>query len=575
MTRPQGRNLLLVYALLMLVAAFGYARYDTYTMDGDGVAFLDISQFLTDGHAKLAVNGYWNPGYPAVLAAARLVVHPARWTELAMARYVNVGIFALTMAACFFFTTGLVRVRARSEVGEAGAAVPDWAVHLLGLGLLVFSAGRELPLSAVRADTLLLALLLLAMGLVVRLQVGAGFWAYPMLGLALGCAYLVKSFALLPSLILVAAMLVFGLSRKGNARTTIAGGSAIAGIVFVALAGPYVVGISRQLGHLSSGDSARLNYCFFVDQTPRWHEAYTHDLGHATGTFKHPEEVLATDPPVFSFAAHPVGTFPLWFDPGWWTVGLTPHFWLKGHIVRLMRCTELLTRFLLGRPEIFVLLAVLLAFGAKLPRWRDFWLWLPSIGWGLVLLGIYFPVDLQDRYLTGPFLLVLLPVFVWMTADIRIVERTRVVASALVVLLAGVALMQGTGYLLDVRRHTTEHRGEAGYNAEIYPMAHALDAMGLKLGDKVACFGDAACYVDPYWARLAGTQLLAEVQTPDNADPQKVWDAIPDVQREIAPLRAMGLKFIVGKFANSAEKPKGWVQLGGTDFFAYSLEDGK
>jgi len=235
----------------------------------------------------------------------------------------------------------------------------------------------------------------------------------------------------------------------------------------------------------------------------------------------------------------------------------------------------LLTRFLLGRPEIFVLLAVLLAFGAKLPRRRDFWLWLPSIGWGLVMLGIYFPVDLQDRYLTGPFLLVLLPLFVWMTADVRIVERTRVVASALVVLLAGVALMQGTGYLLDVRRHTTEHRGEAGYNAEIYPMARALDAMGLKPGDKVACFGDVACYVDPYWARLAGTQLLAEVQTPDNADPQKVWNAIPDVQREIAPLQTMGLKFIVGKFANSAEKPKGWVQLDRTDFFAYPLEDGK
>jgi len=575
MTRLQGRNLLLVYALLMLVAAFGYARYDTYTMDGDGVSFLDISQFLTDGHAKLAVNGYWNPGYPAVLAAARVVVHPTRWTELAMARYVNAVIFALTMAACFFFTTGLVRVRARSEVGEAAAAVPDWSVHLLALGMLVFSAGRELPLSAVRADTLLLALLLVAMGLVVRLQVGAGFWAYPGLGLALGCAYLVKSFALLPSLILVLAVLGFGLSRKGKARTTIAGGAVIAGIVFVALAGPYVVGISRQLGHLSSGDSARLNYCFFVDQTPRWHEAYTHDLGHATGTFKHPEQVLAEQPPVFSFAAHPVGTFPLWFDPGWWTVGLTPHFWLKGHLVRLVRCTELLTRFLLGRPEIFVLLAVLLAFGAKLPRRRDFWLWLPSIGWGLAMLGIYFPIDLQDRYLTGPFLLVLLPVFVWMTVDARVVERTRVVASALVVLLAGVALMQATGYLLDVRRHTTEHRGEAGYNAEIYPMAQALDAMGLKPGDKVACFGDAACYPDPFWARLAGTQILSEVQTPDNADPQKIWDAIPDVQREIAPLRAMGLKFIVGKFANSAEKPKGWVQLGGTDFFAYSLGDGK
>ena len=96
------RRLLGVYAVLMLVVAFGYARYDSYTMDGDGTAFMDISQALTDGHAGLAINGYWNPGYPAVLAVARMLVHPSRWTEMAMARYTNVVIFALAMAACPF-----------------------------------------------------------------------------------------------------------------------------------------------------------------------------------------------------------------------------------------------------------------------------------------------------------------------------------------------------------------------------------------------------------------------------------------------------------------------------------------
>ena len=575
MTSQRIRRLLGMYAALMLVVAFGYARYDGYIMDGDGTAFMDISQALTDGHAGLAINGYWNPGYPAVLAVVRLIVHPTRWTEMAMARYTNVAIFALAMAACLFLTTGLARLRAQRGPGEPGAAVPDWALHLLGLALLTLSAGRELPLAAVRSDTLLMALLLFAMGLVLRLQAGAGFWAWPVLGAVLGLAYLVKSFAFLPSVFLVLAALVFGLTRKGSARTQITSGAIVAGVVFAAIAGPYVVAVSRQLGHLSTGDSARLNYCFFIDQTPRWHEWYLHDLGHAAGTFTHPEAVIAAPPPVFSFAAHPVGTFPLWFDPAYWTGGLTPHFWLRGHLERLLRCTELLVRFLLARPEVFVLLGVMLAFGALWPRRRGLWVGAPAVAWGLLMLCIYFPIDLQDRYLTGPFLLVLLPLFAWLQRRDTEGDRARWVAAALIVLTAGLAIAQAGSYLLERRRlEPIAHRGEAGYNPEMNPMAEALNSMGLQPGDKIACFGDTACYVDHQWARLAGAQILAEVETPNSADPQQVWDAIADKNTITEPLKKMGLRFIVTKFANSAHKPDGWVQLGDSNFFAYPLMNG-
>jgi len=414
--------------------------------------------------------------------------------------------------------------------------------------------------------------LLFAMGLVLRLQAGAGFWAWPVLGAILGCAYLVKSFAFLPSVFLILAALIFGLTRKGSARTQIASGAVVAGVVFAAIAGPYVVAVSRQLGHLSTGDSARLNYCFFIDQTPRWHEWYLHDLGHAVGTFTHPEAVIAAPPPVFSFAAHPVGTFPLWFDPAYWTDGLKPHFWLRGHLERLLRCTELLARFLLARPEVFVLLGVMLAFGAIWPRRRALWVGAPAVAWGLLMLGIYFSVDLQDRYLTGPFLLVLLPLFAWLQRGEGEGDRARWISAALVVLTAGLAITQAGSYLLERRRQEpAAHRGEAGYNSEMNPMAEALVAMGLQPGDKIACFGDTACYVDHQWARLAGAQILAEVETPNSADPQQVWDAVIDKRTITEPLKKMGLRLIVTKFANSARKPDGWVQLGDTDFFAYPL----
>ena len=592
MERWFNRRLVGVYALLALVLALGYARYDYRAIDGDGTAFLDISQYITDGHAHLAINGYWNPGYPAVLAAARAITNPTRLTEMPTAIYTNLGIFALTMAACLFFTRGLIRLRSvprTPALDKAAAAsnvparlvMPANALHVFGLALLVYTLGRELPLGEVKADTLLLALLLVAMGLVLRLMVAtaeigrARLSLYALLGLTLGCAYLVKSFAFLPSALLFVAAFIFGLTRKGLLRRNIATGAVLAGVIFAAVAGPYIVAISRQLGHPSTGDSARLNYCFFIDQTPRWHEWYHHDLGHATGVFLHPEQVIApaiaTAPPVYSFAAHPYGTFPLWFDPAYWTDGLTPNFWLHGHLERLARCTGLLARYVLARPEAFVLLALLLAFGARLPRRRELWMWGVPIGWGLLMLAIYFPIDLQDRYLMAPFLFVLLPIAAWLEVRHDRNPAPRLIAESLVLLLAGLAITQGASYVLSERREMVVHRGEPGYNIELHDIAAGLQSLGLHPGDTVACFGDMACYRDQ-WGRLAGAHVIAEVGTPIQTEPQPVWDAMPDPRVVTDPLRTLGARFIVARFYNTAKKPAGWVELEGSDYYAYPLD---
>ena len=581
MDRTIGRKLLWTYALLMLIAAIGYARYDLYMMDGDGTAFLDIAQDLNTHHAALAINGYWNPGYPALLALAERLTHPSLWREVIVVRYTNVLIFAGAMAACVFFTTGLARARSLSTPRTI-PSLSNGALHLLGLALLTVSMGRELPIAAPRADTLLLVWFLVAGGLIVRLLAGAGLFAFALLGLSLGCAYLTKSFAFLPTLALLIGSCVFGLFKTGPPRPRWIAGTALAALLFAVIAGPYILAISRQLGHLTTGDSARLNYAFFIDMTPRWHEWYHHDLGHAGGTFLHPETALLSQPPVFSYAAHPVGTFPLWFDPAWWTQGLKPHVWLQGHIYRLARNIVVFFRYLLGRPEIFVLLGVLLAWGAILPsrKSRDrpwpgvLWAIVP-IAWGLLMFGIYLPIDLQDRYLTGPLLLILLPLFALLHQPSVSVERhpgATSVAGALVVLFAGISLSQAATYLADRRRHTppAEQR-HPGFDPQIYTAAAALTQLGVKPGDKLACMGDLACYTDFYWARLAGTQILGEVETTDEANPLTVWNNIAEKRAVTEPLAGMGLRYIVSLFPNSGSKPPGWIQLGGSNFFAYPL----
>jgi len=60
---------------------------------------------------------------------------------------------------------------------------------------------------------------------------------------------------------------------------------------------------------------------------------------------------------------------------------------------------------------------------------------------------------------------------------------------------------------------------------KIYPAAKGLQDLGILPGQTVACFGDMACYVDIYWARLAGTPIRAEIEVPNGGDAGEFWNA--------------------------------------------------
>jgi hypothetical protein len=569
------RLILLVYPLLLILCGIGYAKYSSYLLDGDAVSFMDISDAMRAHNWDLVANGYWNPAYAVALALGQAIAHPTRWTELQTFYWVNFWIFLACIVACIFFVRSLLLVRDRLAADSASSlAISAPALQLAALALMFYSFQRELSLGAVRSDSLLLFFLLLAAGLLLRIQAGGRFLLYPLLGLALGCAYLTKSFAFIPSAFLFVALFAIGLTRKSasgpHTRRRILAGTIAAGLVFSALATPYVVAISKQRGRPTTGESARMNYAFFVDQTARWHEFHTGQLGHATANFKHPEQLLISSPPVYSYARHPLGTYPLWFDPAYWTDTIQPHIWIKGEAVRMARCAALLVRFLVGHLEAFVLLAALLFAGCFFPTRRALWLPLaPAALWGLLMLAIYFPVDLQDRYLTGSLLLVAIPV-------LAVLRRRDVsaghAASALCVLLALLALADAASDLGQRRRllSVTTHHGGA-YNPQIYQAAHGLNDLGLGSGATVACFGNTACYLDHYWARLAQTPIRAEVEIPDGSDPGAFWAARTDQTQIIAVLRAQHIHAIVASFAPSARVPDGWQQLDGSDFYAYAI----
>ena len=76
------RRLWPLYCFLAALVTFGYALYDSYQIDGDAVAYMDIADLIRAHNWIGIINGYWNPLYPALLALGHTIVHPTRYTEL-------------------------------------------------------------------------------------------------------------------------------------------------------------------------------------------------------------------------------------------------------------------------------------------------------------------------------------------------------------------------------------------------------------------------------------------------------------------------------------------------------------
>jgi hypothetical protein len=209
---------------------------------------------------------------------------------------------------------------------------------------------------------------------------------------------------------------------------------------------------------------------------------------------------------------------------------------------------------------------------------------LPVVALGLAMVGIYGLVNIEERYVTLAYLLIVLPVFAALRSPGIIVgedagaPRWRpVVAAAMVATLAFLALGETLRVALDDRRsESSEGLPTAWYSPSIDGAAKALNALGVGQGDAIACMGTIACLNDPYWMRLAGVQVQTEVYNPDAKHLLEEFDGLPNRQQVYDVLKAQGAKVLVASFDPGAMTSRsaaadGWVRLGETNFYAYPL----
>jgi len=590
------------YCALAALATFGYALYDGYQIDGDAVAYMDLGDLLRAHHWAGIVNGYWHPMYPAFLALGHMLLGATPATELRAYYFVNFGIFLLGMVAIVCFTDSLARLRetAGQRISESASQRASYLLdrtmlRYLGLALLVIASQRELSMGKVRPDALLQAFLLFAIAALLT-HLASGRLRYAaLMGVALGCAYLTKSFAFVFAFLCIIALALFRWIWLRHGLMRILSAALIAFTCFVVVAGPYVAALSHQRHRFDFGDSGTLNYAWYVGGTEKMHlqPTQTGQFGSSEVDLKHPEKELMHTPLVLSYAEMPYGTYPDWFDTTYWNEQIKPHFSLRQDLPRATRDSVLMVRYLFNHPEALLLLALLVLLGARPElRWKPgrhgtnaFWL-VPLL-LGVAIWCIYAIVNTEERYVTVAYFCVILTLF----AALRLPDaqseadspaargpaaNLRFTASALILLLALLATCESLRTVFEDRRQLSLVKSPGGwYSPTMVHIAEGLQSLGVKPGDTVACIGHTACLNDPYWARLAGARILTEIYDPETPVYPFLAD-LPNRDEVIATVRAQGAKVLVGDFDNarvSDSNPafRGWQQLGDTTFYALPL----
>jgi hypothetical protein len=529
-----------------------------HTLVADSMSYLDMAYALLRGNWRTAINGYWSPLYPGLLCVGLWLLKPSAYWEFSVAHLVNLAIYAVTLACFQFFWSTLGDYR-RREIAPASKSefmcLPDWSWLAIGYTLFLWCSLKLITVWFVTPDMCVAAAVLLASGLLLRIRMGRASWRTSvLLGLVLGLGYLAKAVMFPMAFVFLGiAMLCGGNLRKGLQHS-------LTGLmVFMVVAGPFIVALSRAKGRWTYGDTGRLNYAWYANSVTRsihWQGGQS-----GVGTPLHPTRKLSDTPAVYEFGTPVEGTYPPWFDPSYWYEGLRPHFDLKNQLRALWHGLHTICRVFreFSGGLTASLLILFLVSGRGTSAWKDI-----ASAWPLVIpailgLGGYAMIHVELRYI-GAFLLLF-----WggLLSAVRLSdspESRRLVAGATfaIILTIGLTAVGTTGAGLLRAIHRSDHLQ--------WEVAQGLQQMGIRSGDSVASIGHT---YGAYWAHLAQVRIVAEIPREEAAS---FWAADPERKTQIIGILARtGAKVLVAEEAPASLAPTHWHRIGNTAYRALVL----
>ena len=547
--------------LASLALGLAHAWIGRYSMNPDGVSYLDLGDALVRRDWAHAVNAYWSPLYGWMLGLVVGTLRPSPRWEFPLVHAVNFAIFVGALLAFRFFLHEIIRFcEERAGLDHAGSesrvAPPEWVFLLLGYSIFLWTALGLVTLYDVSPDQAVLAGVCMIAGMLLRLRRHPTLPNFACLGLLLGLGYWIKAILFPLGLATIALLYLWKRSSRSWGR-----GAMMTAVVFLGVAAPLICVLSAQKGRLTFGDSGRLNYAWAVSPRTFWRNWQGESPG--SGTPVHPSRQLMRNPPVFEFGGPVPGTYPPWADPSYWNDGLQWHFNLRSQVQVLAAnfATEI-DLLLRAQPGlvIAVIVLALLSGGVWFAGLRQLW---PLIALPVAALAIYLPVHVEGRFLGG-FVVVL---FLTLLAAARLRPADQK-SAGYVAIAVFITMALGTADL--TLRYATHHLAIPGSGPnsvwQDVVAADELQKIGARPGDKVAVIGDGT---GAYWARLAKLRIVAEVMGANHGAAQ-FWGSSDDTKERVyAAFASAGASLAVASCPLPAAN--GWQTLPGTDYCVLPL----
>jgi hypothetical protein len=566
--------LLRVLALALGLAHTGIAIW-RQSMNEDGISYLDLGDAWWRGDWAQVANTTWSPLYGWLLGGVLKLVDPSIRSEFPLVQLVNFGIFVLALAAFEFMWRELTELCNGSAAGETRmSCVAPAAWVAVGYSLFIYCSLNLNSLWAVTPDLTVAALVYVAAGLVIRLGRGVANGRHAaLLGVVLGLGYLAKAAMFPLGLICLVLLIAFGRSPLLRRR------SALALPLFAAIVAPWFLVVTNAVGHPTYSDVGRFAYLKHVNAMPwpQWQNA----PGELSGTPAHPPRLVHREPEVWEFATPIGGTYPLGFDPAWWSEGLEPTFDARQQF-QALASNAVFYFDLLVRMQGGLLAITLLLFALHAGSWRAIARRDPLaviLLWSLAAFAMYALVFVEARYIAPFVLLFWAALLANVGATGAQYDRRTLGAGGLVFALflwinIGALNLEGLSGVLGYRPATHEVAGGAargrtlgdGASARHTEIAEAIVAAGLAPGTSVGFIGYS---YSAFWARLARLRIVTEVR-PEDFD--EFW-RLDAASREaaLAAMQRAGAAAAISEPVEPRAVPPGWQRLGDTGYLFQSL----
>jgi hypothetical protein len=549
-----------------------------FSLNSDGLSYLDIGDAYWRGDWHMAVNAYWSPLYSWILGLALKALKPSEYWQYPLLRAVNFLIYVAALACFEFFLNNFLRCLRRGPEDAHEMGLPEWALRALGYSLFIWISLILTSVGIVTPDMCVAACVYLACGLLLQVRAGiAGRKTFVLLGVVLGLGYLAKAVVFPLAFVFLGAATI----SLGSLRTAVRRG-VVTVLVFLVFATPFMAAVSIVKGRLTFGETGRLNYAASINDVDILYPGDSgrlYSLGEqvvvegleetessVSKELLHPVRRIFQKPATYQFDGSVGGTYPFWYNPSYWQEGLKPHFDLRAEAAAVRHNVNTYFSICLqGLRDAFLGLCILYLAARK--RWSC--IIRAAANWPLVVpgaagLGLYGILHIETRYV-APFILLL-----WMAAfsGVRI-SRSRASQWLIALVSVGCAasMLSSAGAQVRQRWALARITGPVYWQA-----ATALQRLGIGSGDKLAVAvnwpnGESV----PFVARLVKARVDAQVNRRD-----QFFAAPPTVQTKVLQvLAAGGVKALV----TQDKPPNGppdvrWEELGLTYFYVCRTSNG-